>query len=200
MNLIQEHCNVLLKKTACLNQLIWQSGITNNTGIHIEHVNFYVFLWVTFRKKGLTVKHFIFRQGCGIEEQLIFCQNRLEINGNGTLVMLIITRWKILLIMISLGTRWIIDITEVLSRHTIPARILTEGNQLKKAWIERKLQKVTKHHSVLKIMIVKGMLIVNMIVIVPEEVNKESQWDVPIHICIHLVSYNRNYHRNEIAL
>ena len=52
MNLIQEHCNVLLKKTVCLNQLIWQSGITNNTGIHIEHVNFYVFLWVTFRKKA----------------------------------------------------------------------------------------------------------------------------------------------------
>ena len=67
---------------------------------------------------------------------------------------------------------------------------LTEGNQLNKAWIARKLQKVIKHHSVLKIMIVKEMLIVNMIVIVPVEVNKESQWDVPIHICIHLVSYN----------
>ena len=81
----------------------------------------------------------------------------------------------------------------VVAYHTIwsiPALTLTEGNQLKKAWIERKLQKVIKHHSVLKIMIVKEMLIVNMIVIVPEEVNKESQWDVLIHICIHLVSCN----------
>ena len=79
----------------------------------------------------------------------------------------------------------------ILSRHTIwYVHTLTEGNQLKKAWIARKLQKVIKHHSVSKIMIVKEPLIVNMIVIVPEEVNKESQWDVPIHICIHLVSYN----------
>ena len=37
-------------------------------------------------------------------------------------------------------------------------------------------------------MIVKGMPIANTIAIVPEEVNRESQWDVQIHICIHLVS------------
>ena len=55
---------------------------------------------VSKKRKKTTVKHFLFRQECGIEEQLIFCRNRLEINGNGMLVMLIITRWKTLLIMI----------------------------------------------------------------------------------------------------
>ena len=54
-------------------------------------------------EKQRTVCNFVLRHEYGIEEQLIFCQNRLETNGNGMHVMHIITQWKTLLIMISSG-------------------------------------------------------------------------------------------------